>query len=149
MFGLISRLLVCISIPAFSLLQKANAAGIYNTAVSTYQNELILVLCGFLMVVGCLASIVTPDPEGVTPSNPAAKLVYSIFGSISALTYLVFYQKELSLAHALWVGGVSFVSPAIVPSLKGLVFDLLPIAMQTLKQIARKWMSNSGGNGNG
>lgn len=148
MFGFLTRLAVVLSIPAFSLTKRANA-GVYHTAVSQYPNELILVLCGVMMVFGCLASIVTPDPQGVTPSKPLAKGIYSVFGSISALAYLVFYEKELSLAHAVWVGGVSFVAPAVIPSLKGLVFELIPIALQTLKTLFSRWIGGNGGQGNG
>lgn len=148
MFGFIIRLAVIVSIPVISLTRKANA-GVVQTAVSQYPHELILVLCGVMMSAGALASIVTPDPEGVKPTKPMPKLIYSFFGSVSALTYLVFYEKDLSLVHALWVGGVSFVSPVAIPSLKALVFELMPIAMQTLKNFIGKWIGQSKGNGNG
>lgn len=99
------------------------------------------------MVLGCLASAVTPDPDGVPPTKPIAKIVYSVFGSITALVYIVFYEKDLSLVHAAWVGGVSFVAPAVVPSLKALVFDLLPVAMRSLRTFITKWMGADGGKG--
>ncbi|MFZ7857274.1 hypothetical protein, partial [Acinetobacter lwoffii] len=122
MFGLFTRLAVWLSLPVLSFIKKAHAEGVYHTAVSQYPNELIIILCGVMMVLGCLASAVTPDPDGVPPTKPIAKIVYSVFGSITALVYIVFYEKELSLVHAAWVGGVSFVAPAVVPSLKALVF---------------------------
>lgn len=128
MFGLLTRVAVVVSMPLIGFTKKANA-GVYQQVISTYPDELILMLCGILIVFGCMASIVTPDPDGVTPSKPAAKFVYSLFGSFLALIYLVFYEKELVLAHAAWAGGVSFVSPAIVPALKKLTFDLLPAVM--------------------
>lgn len=148
MFGFITRLAVIVSIPVISLTRKANA-GVVQTAVSQYPQELILALCGVMMFAGALASIVTPDPEGVKTTKPMPKLIYSFFGSVSALTYLVFCEKDLSLVHALWVGGVSFVSPVAIPSLKALVFELMPIAMQTLKSFIGKWIGQSKGNGNG
>lgn len=148
MFGFITRLAVIVSIPVISLTRKANA-GVVQTAVSQYPHELILVLCGVMMTAGALASIVTPDPEGIKPIKPMPKLIYSFFGSVSALTYLVFCEKDLSLVHALWVGGVSFVSPVAIPSLKALVFELMPIAMQTLKNLFGKWIGQDKGNGNG
>ena len=131
MLGLFTRLAVWLSLPVLSFVKKAHAEGVYHTAVSQYPNELIIILCGVMMVLGCLASAVTPDPDGVPPTKPLAKIVYSVFGSITALVYIVFYEKELSLVHAAWVGGVSFVAPAVVPSLKALVFDLLPVAMRS------------------
>lgn len=137
-----------LSLPAISFMKKANAGGVYQTAVSQYPNELIIILCGLTMILGCLASIVTPDPDGVPRTKPAAKLIYSVFGSITALVYIVFYEKELSIVHAAWVGGVSFVSPAVVPSLKALVFELIPIAMRTLKALFSKWIGADGGKGN-
>ncbi|HRM29189.1 MAG TPA: hypothetical protein PLH48_01470 [Acinetobacter johnsonii] len=130
-----------------SFVKKAHAEGVYHTAVSQYPNELIIILCGVMMVLGCLASAVTPDPDGVPPTKPIAKIVYSVFGSITALVYIVFYEKELSLVHAAWVGGVSFVAPAVVPSLKALVFDLLPVAMRSLRTFITKWMGADGGKG--
>lgn len=147
MFGLFIRLAVWLSLPVLSLMKKANAGGVYQAAVSQYPNELIIILCGVMMVLGCLASAVTPDPDGVPPTKPIAKIVYSVFGSITALVYIVFYEKELSLVHAAWVGGVSFVAPAVVPSLKALVFDLLPVAMRSLKAFITKWMGADGGKG--
>lgn len=148
MVGLITRLAVLLSLPALSVVKKANAGGIYQTAVSQYPNELIIILCGITMVLGCLASAVTPDPDGVPPTKPIAKIVYSVFGSIVALVYIVFYEKELSLVHAAWVGGVSFVSPAVVPSLKVMVFDLLPVVTRSLKAFITRWMGVNGGKGN-
>lgn len=148
MFGFITRLAVIVSIPVISLTRKANA-GVAQTAVSQYPQELILALCGVMMLAGALASITTPDPEGVKPTNLIPKLIYSFFGSVSALTYLVFYEKDLSLVHALWVGGVSFVSPVAIPSLKALVFELMPIAMQALKNLFGKWIGQDRGDGNG
>lgn len=136
-----------LSLPAVSFMKKANAGGVYQTAVSQYPNELIIILCGVTMILGCLASIVTPDPDGVPTTKPMAKLIYSVFGSITALVYIVFYEKELSIVHAAWVGGVSFVSPAVVPSLKALVFELIPIAMRTLKALFSKWIGADGGRG--
>ena len=147
MFGLFTRLAVWLSLPVLSFVKKAHAEGVYHTAVSQYPNELIIILCGVMMVLGCLASAVTPDPDGVPPTKPIAKIVYSVFGSITALVYIVFYEKELSLVHAAWVGGVSFVAPAVVPSLKALVFDLLPVAMRSLRTFITKWMSADGGKG--
>lgn len=148
MVGLITRLAVVLSLPAFSLMKKAHAGGVYQTAVSQYPNELIIILCGVTMVLGCLASAVTPDPDGVPPTKPIAKLIYSVFGSITAFLYIVFYEKELSVVHAAWVGGVSFVSPAVVPSLKAMVFELLPVAMKSLKGFVTKWMGAQGGKNN-
>lgn len=148
MFGLIARLAVMVSLPAISLMKKAHAGGAYQVAVSQYSNELIIALCIILMMLGCLASILTPDPEGVPVTKPAAKLVYSVFGSITALAYILFYEKELSAVHAAWVGGVSFVAPAVIPSLKGLVFELIPIAMKTLKRLFSKWIGADRENGN-
>ena len=147
MFGLFTRLAVWLSLPVLSFIKKAHAEGVYHTAVSQYPNELIIILCGVMMVLGCLASAVTPDPDGVPPTKPIAKIVYSVFGSITALVYIVFYEKELSLVHAAWVGGVSFVAPAVVPSLKALVFDLLPVAMRSLRTVITKWMGADGGKG--
>ena len=147
MFGLFTRLAVWLSLPVLSFIKKAHAEGVYHTAVSQYPNELIIILCGVMMVLGCLASAVTPDPDGVPPTKPIAKIVYSVFGSITALVYIVFYEKELSLVHAAWVGGVSFVAPAVVPSLKALVFDLLPVAMRRLRAFITKWMGADGGKG--
>lgn len=147
MFGLFTRLAVWLSLPVLSFVKKAHAEGVYHTAVSQYPNELIIILCGVMMVLGCLASAVTPDPDGVPPTKPLAKIVYSVFGSITALVYIVFYEKELSLVHAAWVGGVSFVAPAVVPSLKALVFDLLPVAMRSLRTFITKWMGADGGKG--
>lgn len=147
MFGLFTRLAVWLSLPVLSFVKKAHAEGVYHTAASQYPNELIIILCGVMMVLGCLASAVTPDPDGVPPTKPIAKIVYSVFGSITALVYIVFYEKELSLVHAAWVGGVSFVAPAVVPSLKALVFDLLPVAMRSLRTFITKWMGADGGKG--
>lgn len=140
MFGLITRLSVLVSVPLLSSLRKANAGDAYQTAVSQYSNEIILILCLIMMVAGCLASVVTPDPDGVKASSPLAKFVYSIFASLVAMMYLAFYEKELTLVHAAWIGGVSFVAPAVVPSAKALVFELLPIAMKTVKDRFRKWI---------
>lgn len=148
MFGLITRLAVIVSLPAISLTRKANAGVVYQNAVSQYPNELIIALCIITVIFGCLASIVTPDPDGTTQTKPMTKAVYSVFGSITALVYIVFYEKELSIVHAAWVGGVSFVSPAVVPSLKALVFELIPIAMRTLKTLFSKWIGAEGGKGN-
>lgn len=147
MFGLFTRLAVWLSLPVLSFVKKAHAEGVYHTAVSQYPNELIIILCGVMMVLGCLASAVTPDPDGVPPTKPIAKIVYSVFGSITALVYIVFYEKDLSLVHAAWVGGVSFVAPAVVPSLKALVFDLLPVAMRSLRTFITKWIGADGGKG--
>ena len=147
MFGLFTRLAVWLSLPVLSFVKKAHAEGVYHTAVSQYPNELIIILCGVMMVLGCLASAVTPDPDGVPPTKPIAKIVYSVFGSITALVYIVFYEKDLSLVHAAWVGGVSFVAPAVVPSLKALVFDLLPVAMRSLRTFITNWMGADGGKG--
>ena len=144
MFGLLTRLAIVASIPVFSFIRKANA-GIYEQAMANHQDELILILCGILMVIGCLASIVTPDPEGVAQTKPIHKLIYSLFGSISAFVYLVFYEKELSIVYALWVGGVSYVSPAIIPSLKALTFELLP----TLHGVIKKFVQGFSGSGKG
>lgn len=148
MFGLITRLAVIVSLPAISLTRKANAGTVYQSAVSQYPNELIIALCIITVIFGCLASIVTPDPDGTTQTKPMTKAVYSVFGSITALVYIVFYEKELSIVHAAWVGGVSFVSPAVVPSLKALVFELIPIAMRTLKTLFSKWIGAERGKGN-
>lgn len=150
MFGLITRLAVMVSLPTFSFMKRANAGGVYQTAVNQYPNELIIGLCIVTVIVGCLASVVTPDPEGAKPTSTAAKFVYSIFASITALVYIVFYEKELSIVHAAWVGGVSFVAPAAIPSLKGLVFELVPITMNALKSLYQnfisKWTGSDKGN---
>lgn len=63
MFGLLVRLGVVVSIPAVSLFRRANAGQLYNDAISLYSNELIIGLCLLMMCVGCLASVLTPDPS--------------------------------------------------------------------------------------
>ncbi|EOG9726780.1 hypothetical protein U2E72_13165 [Acinetobacter baumannii] len=146
MFGLLVRLGVVVSIPAVSLFRRANAGQLYNDAISLYSNELIIGLCLLMMCVGCLASVLTPDPDGVTPIKPLAKFVYSLFGSLGALFYIAYYESDLSIVHPAWVGGVSFVAPAIVPSLKALVFDVLPVAMDFAKKWIDRWLGGKGGN---
>jgi hypothetical protein len=145
MKGLIVRLLVVLSVPVFSLSKQANAGTVYTTAVKLYSDELIITFCLVMIVVGAVASILTPDPEGVPPTKPVSKFVYSVFGSLGAMFYIAHYEQNLSIVHPAWVGGVAFVAPAIIPSLKALVFELLPVAKDALKNWFGRWLGSKGG----
>lgn len=145
MKGLIVRLLVVFSVPVISLLKEANAGAVYTTAVKLYSDELIITFCLVMIVVGAVASILTPDPEGVPPTKPVSKFVYSVFGSLGAMFYIAHYEQNLSIVHPTWVGGVAFVAPAIIPSLKALVFELIPVAMDALKRWVGNWIGSKGG----
>lgn len=139
MFGLVGRLFVLFSIPVVSAFKRASAGTELDQAVAQYSTELILVLCGVMMIVGCLASSITKDPDGVTATSFQSKAISSLFGSLIAICYLVYSDQEVSLIHAVWIGGVSFVSPQLIPSLKSVVRDLIPTAQQAIKDFAEKW----------
>ena len=143
--NLIARLLVVVSVPVASLFKKAHAGTVYNNVVSSYPNELIISLCLIMIVVGAVASIMTPDPEGVPKISAMTKFIYSIFGSLAAMFYIAHYEHNLSIVHPTWVGGVAFVAPAIIPSLKALVFELLPVAKDAAKRWIEKWIGSKGG----
>jgi len=145
MFGLTWRVALVFSVPVVSLSRKANAGTLYHNAVTIYQTELLIALCLLMMCVGCLASIITPDPDGVQPIKPMAKFVYSLLGSLSAMFYIGYYEQQLTIVHPAWVGGVAFVAPAIVPSVKKLVFELLPVAHNAAKAFLTRWLGSKGG----
>lgn len=145
MKGLFVRLLIVFSVPLLSLVKEANAGTVYTTAIKLYSNELIIGFCLVMIIVGSVASIITPDPEGVPPIKPVSKFIYSVFGSFGAMFYIVHYEQNLSIVHPTWVGGVAFVAPAIIPSLKALVFELIPVAKDALKRWIGNWIGNKGG----
>ncbi|WP_111861143.1 hypothetical protein [Acinetobacter sp. CFCC 10889] len=144
MFGLIFRLAIVFSIPIASIFRKANAGELLDTAVNEYSVEAIIVLCVLMMIVGCFASILTPEPEGIAPTKVFSKVVFSIFGSLCAFIYIVHIEKGLNLVHAAWVGGVSYAAPAIIPSLKALVYELIPVAKQHIKDFLSRFFGGSG-----
>lgn len=143
MFGLIFRVGILISLPFFSLVRRANAGVLLDSAVENYSVELIVVLCFLMMIVGCLASILTEEPLGVAPTKVSSKIVFALFGSLCAFMYIAQYEEKLSMVHAAWIGGVAFASPAVIPSCKALVYELIPVAKERIKiLIARIFGSN-------
>lgn len=145
MFGLgfIGRLAVIASVPLVSALQKANAGELLDTTVNQYSTEAIIVLSILMMIVGCVAFILSPDPDGVPKTKATSKVAFSIFGSLSAFLYIVQYENSLNLIHAAWIGGVSYAAPAFIPSLKALVYELIPVALKRLKDLAAKFIGGS------
>ena len=143
MFGLIARLGVIFSVPLASVFNNANAGELLDKTVNEYSVEAIIVLCGVMMVAGCIAFIMSPEPEGVPKSKAISKVAFSIFGSLMAFLYIVQYEQNLNIVHAAWIGGVSYASPAFIPSLKALVYELIPVAIQRLKNIASRLIGGS------
>lgn len=143
MFGLIARLGVIFSVPLASVFNKAYAGELLDKTVSEYSVESIIVLCGVMMIAGCIAFIMSPDPEGVPKVKAISKVAFSIFGSLTAFLYIVQYEQPLNIVHAAWIGGVSYASPAFIPSLKALVYELVPVATRRLKDFATRFIGGS------
>lgn len=134
MFGLLTRLSVIFSVPVISALQNAYAGEVYKKVVNEYSDEAIIFLCLVVIPIGSIASILTPDPATEQKISVIAKLVYSILASIIAMVYIIHFEKQLSIVHVAWVAGVAFVAPSVVPSLKALIFELLPTIKDNLKK---------------
>lgn len=145
MFSLFGRLAVIFSMPIASVFRKANAGELLERTVDQYSIEAIIFGCIVTMIIGCIAFILSPEPEGVVKTKATQKVAFSVFGSVIAFIYIAHYEDELNIIHMAWIGGVSYVSPAFIPSLKVLVYELIPVAIRRIKDYAVKFL---GGNSN-
>lgn len=115
------RLLLVMAYP-FLIMQHGYASPVEN-AVDHYPSELILGACMICWILGSLLGAYYPVPEELKqkPMSVNLKLLVSISGGIAAFIYLLCVDKALILINALWIGGVSFVAPAIIQAVQSLL----------------------------
>lgn len=114
------RLLLVMAYP-FLLMQRGYASPVDNLA-SNYPSELILGACLICWILGSLLGAYYPVPEELKqkPMSINLKLLISISGGVIAFIYLIYVDKALTLLNPIWVGGVSFVAPAIIQGVHAL-----------------------------
>jgi hypothetical protein len=115
------RVMIVIAYP-FVLMQSGYASPIENT-ITQYPSELILSACIVCWILGSLLGAYYPVPEELQqkPMSINLKILVSFTGGIVAFIYLISVDKALILINALWIGGVSFVAPAIIQAVQSLL----------------------------
>lgn len=126
------RLLLVMSYPFF-LMQRGYASPVDQFAAH-YPSELILGACLICWILGSLLGAYYPVPEELKqrPMSINLKILVSMSGGFIAFLYVLNVDKTLTLINPIWVGGVSFVAPAIIQGVHALLarFILKFIAKQ-------------------
>jgi len=80
-----------------------------------YSDELIAVSCLFLLVLSSVIGVFYKTPVyGGKPLSLWLKAPICIAGGFIAFLYSLYLDKSLTLLTPIWVGGVSFIAPAII-----------------------------------
>lgn len=80
-----------------------------------YSNELIVVACLILLVLSSIIGVFYKTPVyGGKPLSLWLKAPICIAGGFIAFLYSLYLDKCLTLLTPIWVGGVSFIAPAII-----------------------------------
>lgn len=94
--------------------QKTQYPGLGDIAVQ-YSNELIVAACLFLLVISSIIGVFYRTPVyGGVPLPLALKAPVCIAGGFCAFLYCLHVDKALTLLTPMWVGGMSFIAPAIL-----------------------------------
>lgn len=80
-----------------------------------YSDELIVVACLILLVLSSIIGVFYKTPVyGGKPMSLWLKAPICIAGGFIAFLYSLYLDKSLTLLTPIWVGGVSFIAPAII-----------------------------------
>ncbi len=80
-----------------------------------YSYSVVIVGCMIFLVVGSVVGYFYPTPKyGVKPYPKWVKVLISVAGGSLAFVYYIESQRDITPAVIIWVGGVSFVFPAII-----------------------------------
>lgn len=80
-----------------------------------YSNELIVVACIFLMVISSVIGVFYKTPVyGGKPMPLLLKAPVCVAGGFCAFLYCLHVDKALTLLTPMWVGGMSFIAPAVL-----------------------------------
>lgn len=90
-------------------------AGEWADWVKVNPNESIFGVCVFFLSIGTLLGVFYKSPEeNQNPLTWYFKGLASLFGGVAAFIYVLHNDKQLTLLNPLWVGAVSFLSPAVI-----------------------------------
>lgn len=99
--------------PTFNCLSYRQ--GTLDSIVQSYPSELIIIACGVLLLACSVIGVWYPTPNyGGKPIPIWLKAPICIIGGFFAFLYCLYIDKSLTLLTPLWVGGISFVSPALI-----------------------------------
>lgn len=91
-----------------------NQQGLGALAVQ-YSDELIVVACIFLLVLCSIIGVFYKTPlYGGKPIPLPLKVPICVAGGFCAFLYCLHVDKALTLITPCWVGGMSFIAPAII-----------------------------------
>lgn len=108
------RLLIVSSVPLSALFQPLYA-GTFIDWVLVNPNESIFGACILCLFLGVLMGTFYESPEDSPKPIPLGlKCIISIAGGVFAFIWVLHNDKQLTLLNPLWVGAVSFLSPAII-----------------------------------
>lgn len=80
-----------------------------------YSDELIAVSCLILLVLSSVIGVFYKTPVyGGKPLSLWLKAPICVAGGFIAFLYSLYLDKSLTLLTPIWVGGVSFIAPAII-----------------------------------
>lgn len=86
-----------------------------GAVVLQYSDELIVVACLILLTLSSIIGVFYKTPVyGGKPLSLWLKAPICIAGGFIAFLYSLYLDKCLTLLTPIWVGGVSFIAPAII-----------------------------------
>lgn len=94
--------------------ENTHSPGLGDLAVQ-YSDELIVAACIFLLVISSVTGVLYKTPVyGGKPLPMTVKAPVCVAGGFCAFLYCLHVDKALTLLTPMWVGGMSFIAPAIL-----------------------------------
>jgi len=116
-----------------------------TTATIYYQNEVILAVSIFTMLLGAwLAAYWKPPAEleaYIKRNTTFVNIAAGIAGGIVAFLYMLHTTQKLTVLHPVWVFGISFATPLALQV-------AAPILVRVLSKYLIKFFGGSGGKSN-
>lgn len=109
-----------------------------------YSYSVVIMGCFIFLIFGTTVGYFYPTPKyGVKPYPKWLKVLISVAGGGVAFVYYIESQQDITPAVIIWVGGVSFVFPAIIHLIHAAAIKFtgtkLLVSYDDLKQIVKSF----------
>lgn len=110
----------------------------------TYSYSVVIFSCLIFLIVGTTVGYFYPTPKyGIKPYPKWVKVLISVAGGGIAFIYYIESNQDITPAVIIWVGGVSFVFPAIIHLIHAAAIKFtgtkLLVSNKDLKQIIKSF----------
>jgi len=100
-------------------------AGPLDALVVSHRTELVVTGCLVSLVLGTVAGILVPQPEGSKITNWYTKGLLSLLFGFVAFVYTIDRSQSLTLGTIISVAGVAFAAPIFAEQVRALIASIV------------------------